>query len=282
MHGRTPADIRVLSPLREGAISDFEATEALIRHFIERSRARGFSGGPRMVVGVPFGMTDMEKRAVRECAERSGASRVALVEEPLAAAIGAGLCVEEPSGHMIVDLGGGLTQIAVLSMAGIVYCRSVRVGGCAMEDAIVAHVRTRHGIEIGPRMAEDVKINLGAAASGNQDYVMAVKGRDAAVGYPRAVDVTSSEIREALSGEIQKILSAIVGCLEHTPPELLSDIVERGILLTGGTSLLRGMDEAIREVAGVAVVATEDPLATVALGLGRILEESPRYASFTT
>lgn len=278
MLGRSPPDIKVVAPLREGIISDFEAAEALIRHVVQKARRRGLSGRPRMVIGVPYGTTDMEKRAVHDCAERSGAGRVSLVEEPLAAAIGAEISLEEPSGNLIVDIGGGITQITVTSMAGIVYCRTLRVGGCHMEDTLVETLRATHGLLIGPRTAEEIKIGLGSAFKGQDLYVMAVKGRDIAQGYPRAMDLGSEEVRRALEEPVKQIVGAVVATLERTPPELLSDIVERGIIVSGGTSLLRGMDEAIREATGIAVIQTEDPLSTVVYGLGRIIEEAPRFS----
>ena len=273
MLGRCPMDIQAVRPLKDGVIADFEVTEAMLRYFIEKVNGRRNFVAPRMIVCIPYGTTEVEKRAVRESAESAGAREVHLIEEPIAAAIGADLPITEPTGNMVVDIGGGTTEVAVISMAGIVYSRSIKVGGDHMDEAIIQHVRRRHDLLIGPRMAEEVKVQLGNAWADNQSWEMQVKGRDLIRGYPRIVTVQSDEIRDALEEPINLILEAVASSLEHTPPELLSDIVERGIIMTGGGSLLRGLDHLISEHTGLPVLVADDPLSAVVKGSGRALEE---------
>jgi rod shape-determining protein MreB len=273
MLGRCPMDIQAVRPLKDGVIADFEVTEAMLRYFIEKVNVRRNFVAPRMIVCIPYGTTEVEKRAVRESAESAGAREVHLIEEPIAAAIGADLPITEPTGNMVVDIGGGTTEVAVISMAGIVYSRSIKVGGDHMDEAIIQHVRRRHDLLIGPRMAEEVKVQLGNAWADNQSWEMQVKGRDLIRGYPRIVTVQSDEIRDALEEPINLILEAVASSLEHTPPELLSDIVERGIIMTGGGSLLRGLDHLISEHTGLPVLVADDPLSAVVKGSGRALEE---------
>jgi rod shape-determining protein MreB and related proteins len=277
MLGRTPPDVMVVSPMKDGVISDFEATEVMLRHFIEQAHGRRLAIRPRTIVGIPYGTTDMEKRAVRESAERAGAGSVHLIEEPIAAAIGAGLVVEEVHGNMLVDIGGGMTEVTVLSMSGIVYSRSLRMGGNQFDEALIRYLSERHNLLIGAITAEELKINLGNAFTVEVAQVVEVKGRDVVSGYPRAQLLSSEEIRLAIQEPVQQVITAIIGSLERTPPELLSDIVERGILITGGGALLRGLPEVIRQATGVAVVIADDPLSTVAEGAGHMLEDMARY-----
>ncbi len=273
MLGRCPADIQAIRPLKDGVIADFEVTEAMLRYFIEKVNGRRSFIAPRMVICIPYGTTDVEKRAVRESAESAGARKVHLIEEPIAAAIGADLPITEPTGNMIVDIGGGTTEVAVISMAGIVYSRSIKVGGDHMDDAIAEHIRRRHNLLIGPRTAEQVKIGLGSASCGGRVVEMQVKGRDLARGFPRVVTLHSDEVREALEEPIQQIVGAVVGSLERTPPELLGDIVDRGIIMTGGGALLRRLDYVISQATGLPVIVHDDPMTAVVKGSGRALEE---------
>jgi rod shape-determining protein MreB len=273
MLGRTPTDIMAVRPLKDGVIADFEVTEAMLRHFIEKVNGRRNFVAPRMIVCIPYGTTEVEKRAVRESAESAGAREVRLIEEPIAAAIGADLPITEPTGNMIVDIGGGTTEVAVISMAGIVYSRSIKVGGDHMDEAIIQYIRRRHDLLIGPRTAEEVKLQLGNAWTEECPWEMQVKGRDLIRGYPRTVTVNSDEIRLAIEEPVNLILDAVNSSLEHTPPDLLSDIVERGIIMTGGGSLLRGLDHLLSEYTGLPVVVADDPLSAVVKGSGRALEE---------
>lgn len=273
MLGRTPTDIQAVRPLKDGVIADFEVTEAMLRHFIERVNGRKNFLAPRMVVCIPYGTTEVEKRAVRESAESAGAREVHLIEEPIAAAIGADLPITEPTGNMIVDIGGGTTEVAVISMAGIVYSRSIKVGGDHMDEAIVQHMRRRHELLIGPRTAEAIKIELGNAAPDGAGFDLQVRGRDLVRGFPRTVTIHSDEVREALEEPVQFIVDAVVASLERTPPELVSDIVDRGIVMTGGGALLRRLDYVISQATGLPVIVADDPLSAVVKGSGRALEE---------
>ncbi len=280
MLGRCPSDIQAVRPLKDGVIADFEVTEAMLRYFIERVNGRRSFVSPRMVVCIPYGTTEVEKRAVRESAESAGARQVYLIEEPIAAAIGADLPITEPSGNMIVDIGGGTTEVAVIAMSGIVYSRSIKVGGDHMDDAIAQYIRRRHDLLIGPRTAEAVKLRLGNAAYDGTTAEMQVKGRDLVRGFPRVVTITSDEVREALEEPVHLIVDAVRSSLERTPPELVSDIVDRGIIMTGGGSLLRRMDTAISQATGLPVIVAEDPLSAVVKGSGRALEEM-QYLALT-
>src|SRR4051812_30302243 len=274
MLGRTPGNIAAIRPLRDGVIADFEVAEEMIKHFIRKVHNRRSFASPLIIVCVPSGSTAVERRAIQESAESAGARKVLLIEEPMAAAIGAGLPVTEPSGSMVVDIGGGTTEVAVISLGGIVYGRSVRVGGQKLDEAIVNYIRRAYNVAIGERTAEEIKINVGSAFPLAKELRMAIKGRDLVTGLPRSLDVTSDEIRGALEEPLVQIIDAIKIVLEKTPPELSADIVERGIFLAGGSALLRNLDQRLREETGVPVNLAEDPLTCVVLGAGRVLDES--------
>ena len=276
MLGKTPGEIRAVRPLKDGVIADFAVTEAMLRYFIQKAHNRTTFVKPRMVICIPSGVTVVEKRAVRESAENAGASEVYLIEEPLAAAIGANLPITEPSGNMIVDIGGGTTEVAVISLAGIVTAESVKVGGDKWDDAIVHHVRRRHNLLIGERTAERIKINIGNAHPGafpEGTVELSIKGRDLTVGIPKEITITSDEIREALEESVGVVVEAVMNTLEKTPPELAADIVDKGIVLAGGGALLRGLDLLLSEQTGLPVVVCDEPLNAVALGSGKVLEE---------
>ena len=273
MLGKTPGEIRAVRPLKDGVIADFEITEAMLRYFIQKAHNRRTFVKPRMVICIPFGVTEVEKRAVRESAENAGASEVYLIEEPLAAAIGANLPITEPSGNMIVDIGGGTTEVAVISLAGIVHSRSVKTGGDRLDEAVAAHVRKRHNLLIGERTAERIKIELGNAWPEEEERMMSVKGRDLMDGIPKEITIDASEIREALAEPVELIVEAVLLTLERTPPELAADIVDKGIVLAGGGAMLRGLDRLLSERTGLPVVVCDDPLCAVAIGSGKVLEE---------
>ncbi|MDR2198558.1 MAG: rod shape-determining protein [Deltaproteobacteria bacterium] len=271
MLGRCPENIRAVRPLKDGVIADFEIAQAMLRHFISFSPFKKIFK-PRVIVAVPSGITQVEKKAVREAAEQAGAAEVFLIEEPMAAAIGAGLPITEPAANMIVDIGGGTTEVAVISLAGIVYSKSVRVGGDKMDEAIVQYVRKKYNLLIGERMAETIKREIGAAYPADAVESREVKGRDTVTGLPKAVSVDSEEIRTAISEQVEAIVTAVRSALERTPPELAADIVSKGIVLTGGGALLKRLDTLIAEETRLPVSIAEDPLRTVALGSGRALE----------
>lgn len=272
MLGRTPDSIQAVRPLRDGVIADFEITEAMLRWFIARANTRRTLMKPRIIICVPFGITEVEKRAVKESAEGAGAREVYLIEEPMAAAIGAGLPITEPSGNMVVDIGGGTTEVAVISLAGIVYSQSVRVGGDKMDDSIVAYMKRKYNLAIGEQTAERIKITVGNAYPLEQQMTMEVKGRDMVAGVPKTIVVNSDEIREALSEPINAIVEAVLVALERTPPELAADIVDKGIVLTGGGSLLKNLDVLLREESGLPVMVCDDPVSAVVLGSGKALD----------
>ena len=272
MLGRTPANIHAVRPLRDGVIADFEVTEAMLRYFITKATQRGTLVKPRIIICVPFGITEVEKRAVKESAESAGAREVFLIEEPMAAAIGAGLPITEPSGNMVVDIGGGTTEVAVISLAGIVYSQSVRVGGDKMDDSIVAYLKRKYNLLIGEQTAERVKCQIGNAHPGDRVETMEVKGRDLVAGVPKTVVVNSDEIRDALSEPINTIVEAVMAALEKTPPELSADIVDKGIVLTGGGALLKNLDVLLREETGLPVMVCDDPVSAVVLGSGKALD----------
>ncbi|HEY3234121.1 MAG TPA: rod shape-determining protein [Polyangiaceae bacterium] len=272
MLGRTPANIHAVRPLRDGVIADFEITEAMLRYFISRAHNRRTLVKPRIIICVPFGITEVEKRAVKESAESAGAREVYLIEEPMAAAIGAGLPITEPSGNMVVDIGGGTTEVAVISLAGIVYSQSVRVGGDKMDEAIVAYMKRKYNLAIGEQTAERIKIGIGNAYPLDQQATMEVKGRDMVAGIPKTVVVNSDEIREALSEPINAIVEAVLLALERTPPELAADIVDKGVVLTGGGALLKNIDVLLREETGLPVMVCDDPISAVVLGSGKTLD----------
>jgi rod shape-determining protein MreB and related proteins len=275
MLGRTPGNIRVIRPLKEGVIADFDVTEQMLSHFIAQGhRWHRTILRPRVVVGVPSGITQVEQRAVRDAALHAGARAVYLVEEPVAAAMGAGLSIHEPGGNLIVDIGGGTTEVAVLSLAGVIYCKSVRIAGDQMDEAIQQHIRKHHNLLIGERRAEEIKINLGSAYLGEgEQRTMDVKGRDLVGGFPKSVVVTEDEIREALRESVMTIVETVRTCLEQTPPELAADIVDTGIVITGGGGLLRGLDRLLATETQLPVTVAKDPMSCVALGVGRVLDE---------
>ncbi|MCB1241950.1 MAG: rod shape-determining protein [Verrucomicrobiales bacterium] len=275
MLGRTPGNIVAIRPLRDGVISDYEVTEAMLKHFIKKVQAKRTMGRLRMVIAVPAGITEVEKRAVREAAEHAGAGRndVHLIEEPLAAAIGVGLPVQDAAANMIVDIGGGTTEVAIISLSGIVYSRSVRVAGDELDEAIMQYMKRAYNLLIGERTAEEIKIRMGSAFPQAKESSVEVKGRDIIAGLPKTVTVTSAEIREALLDPLNTIIDSIRVTLERCPPELSADLVDRGIVLAGGGALLRGLDRLIMEETGLPVHVAEDPLSAVAEGTGKVLND---------
>ncbi len=273
MLGRTPGNIVAIRPLKDGVIADFEITEAMLSHLFVLARCNRFFGRPRVVIAVPSGITGVEKRAVKESAVSAGAREVYLIEEPMAAAIGAGLPIQEAAANMIIDIGGGTTEVAVISLAGIVSARSVRVAGDELDEAIVQHLKRAHGLMIGERTAEEIKIKLGSAAPVGEESTMEVRGRDVGAGLPKSVTLTSGEIRQALAEPVASIVDAVRTTLERCPPELAADLVDRGMVLAGGGALLRGLDVLLREKTGLPVHIAADPLSAVAEGTGRGLSE---------
>ena len=273
MLGRTPGSIVAIRPMKDGVIADFEVTEAMLRYFIERAHNRRTMVKPRIIICVPYGITEVEKRAVRESAESAGAREVYLIEEPMAAAIGAGLPITEPSGSMIVDIGGGTTEVAVISLAGIVYSKSVRVGGDKMDEAIVNYLKRKYQLLIGERTAEQIKITIGTAYPDENLKTMAVKGRDLVAGIPKTIEVNSEEVREAIMEPVNTIVEAVRVALEKTPPELAADIVDKGIMLAGGGALIQNLDVLLREETGLPIMIADDPLCAVVLGSGKALDQ---------
>ncbi|MFQ6672228.1 MAG: rod shape-determining protein, partial [Candidatus Tectimicrobiota bacterium] len=272
MLGRTPGNIVAIRPMKDGVIANFEITEAMLRHFIHKVHNRKTLVRPRIVICVPSAITQVEKRAVRDSAESAGAREVHLIEEPMAAAIGVGLPVDEPSGNMILDVGGGTTEIAVISMSGIVYSKGVRVGGDVMDECIVSYVKRKYNLLIGERTAEEIKIRIGSAYPLEEKLTMEVKGRDLVAGIPKTLVISDDEIREALSEPIGATIETVRIALERIPPELASDIVDKGIVLAGGGGLLRGLDILLRDQTGLPVTLAEDPLTAVVMGAGMVLE----------
>ena len=274
MLGRTPGNIVAIRPLKDGVIADFEITEAMLKYFIGKvHNHRKHLVRPRVVICVPNGITEVEKRAVKESAELAGAREVYLMEEPMAAAIGAGLPITEPVGNMIVDIGGGTTEVAVISLAGVVFSRSIRVGGDKMDEAIIQYIKRKYNLLIGERTAELIKITIGSAYPGDEIQTMEIKGRDLVAGVPKTVQLTDEEIRDSLLESINQIVEAVRIALERTPPELASDIVDKGIVLAGGGALLRNLDVLLREETGLPVVVADDPLTAVVMGAGKALDE---------
>jgi len=273
MVGRTPASIVAVRPLQDGVIADFDLTEQMIRAFIVRIHNRKALVRPRIVIGVPSGITQVEKRAIRDSAEQAGAREVYLIEEPMAAAIGANLPVQEPSGNMVVDIGGGTTEVAVISLSGMVYSHSIRIAGDEMDEAVIQYLKRKYNLLVGERTAETIKIQAGSAYPFNEPRKMDIKGRDLMDGIPKTLTITDSDIREALHDPIYAILDAVKTALEGTPPELAADIADKGIIMTGGGSLLHGLDTLIGLETHLKVTIAEDPLSCVVLGAGKVLDE---------
>ncbi len=273
MLGRTPGNITAVRPLKDGVIADFEVTEAMLKAFIHKVQTRLKLRRPRVVIAVPSGITEVEKRAVQDSARHAGAREVHLIEEPMAAAIGVGLPVQEASGNMIVDIGGGTTEVAIISLAGIVYSRSVRVAGDELDESIINYMRRAYNLMIGERTAEEIKIKIGSAYPMEKETTMEVKGRDLVAGLPKTLSITSQEVREALMEPLSVIVESVRITLERCPPELSADLVERGIVLAGGGALLRGIDRLLAEETGLPVHVAEDPLSAVAEGTGKVLQE---------
>ena len=272
MLGRTPGNIVAIRPMKDGVIADFEITEAMLRHFITKVHNRRALVRPRIIICVPSGITQVEKRAVRESAESAGAREVFLIEEPMAAAIGAGLPITEPTANMVVDIGGGTTEVAVISLAGIVYSRSVRVAGDKMDEAILNHIKRKYNLLIGIRTSEIIKTTIGNAFASDQLETIEVKGRDLVTGIPKILTIDSDEVRKAISEQVETIIETVRIALEQTPPELAADIVDRGIVLTGGGSLLKNLDVLLREETKLPITITEDPLSAVVIGSGKTLD----------
>ena len=272
MLGRVPGNIEAIRPMKDGVIADFEVTEAMLRHFIAKVHKSRRLVRPRIMICVPTGITQVEKRAVKESAQSAGAREVYLIEEPMAAAIGADLPIQDPISNMVVDIGGGTTEVAVISLAGIVYSRSVRVGGDKMDEAIMTHVKRKYNMLIGETTSEDIKIKIASAYPLAEEETMEIKGRDLVTGIPKNIPITSEEIRKAISEQVDTIVQAVRIALEQTPPELAADIVDRGIVLTGGGALLKGLDQLLREETKLPITVVEDPLSTVVLGTGKAMD----------
>jgi rod shape-determining protein MreB len=273
MLGRTPGNIESIRPMKDGVIADFEVTERMLEYFIKKAHGRKMYVHPRIVIGVPSEITQVEKRAVKDSAMRAGAAEVFLVEQAMMAAIGAGLPITEPSGNMIVDIGGGTTDVAVISLAGTVYSRSVRIAGNEMDDAVIQYLKRKYNLLIGERTAEQIKIDLGSAFPLKEELRLEIKGRDLVEGVPKTLSIIDEEIRESLAEPVSTIVEAVRMALERTPPELSADIMDKGIVLSGGGSMLRGLDQRLRNETGLPVVLAEDPLSSVVLGTGRVLED---------
>lgn len=281
MLGRTPGNIMAIRPMKGGVISDFDIAQEMLRYFIRQVQKKKsfFKFKPRIIIAVPSGITQVEKRAVKDAAESAGAKEVFLIEEPMAAAIGAGLPITEASGNMIVDIGGGTTEVAIISLAGIVYSDSARVGGDAMDETIVQFVKKKYNLLIGDRSAEEIKIQIGSAFREGDPKTLEIKGRDLVTGIPKTLKLSDEEIREALADVCEEIVQTVRNALERTPPELASDIVDKGIVLAGGGSLLSGLDILLREQTGLPVFHAEDPLTCVAIGTGKVLDQIDLLAS---
>ncbi len=274
MLGRTPGSITAVRPLRDGVIADFEIAEAMLRYFIQKAHNRSTLLRPRIVISVPSGITEVEKRAVRESALSASAREVYLIEEPMAAAIGAGLPITEPSGNMIIDIGGGTTEVAIISLSGIVYANSVRVGGDKMDDAILNYVKRKYNLLIGERTAERIKIEIGSAYPTDEQRSLIVKGRDLVAGVPKTLELHTEDIREAIQEPVNAIVEATKIALERTPPELAADIADKGIVLSGGGALLANLDILLREETGLPIMLAEDPFTAVVMGCGRCLDDA--------
>jgi len=275
MLGKTPANIRAIRPMKDGVIADFETTEKMLQYFIKKTRTGNQFLKPRIVIGIPSEITQVERRAVRDAALRARANEVFLIEQAMAAAIGADLPITEPGGNMIVDIGGGTTDVAVISLSGIVIAKSVRVASNEMDEAIIQYIKKKYNLLIGERTAEQVKIKIGSAYPLDEPLEMEIKGRDLTYGIPKTLNINDSEVREALEGVVQTIIEVVKNTLEKTPPELAADIVDRGIILCGGGALLKNMDKRLREETSLPIFIADDPLSSVVLGAGRILENLP-------
>jgi len=273
MLGKTPGSIVAIRPMKDGVIADFDITEAMLRYFIKKVQPHKIPVRPRMIIAIPSGITEVERRAVKDSAYRAGARHTFLIEEPLAASIGVGLPIEEPQGSMVIDIGGGTTEIAVISLAGIVFSRSIRIGGDEMDEAIIDYIKKNYNLLVGERTAEDIKIRIGSAYPLEEEFSLEVRGRDLVTGLPKLIKVSSEEIRQALDEPIKEIVEATKMTLERTPPELAADLIERGIVMCGGGALLRGLDRLISEETSLPVIVADDPLTAVALGTGKVLEE---------
>ncbi|MBF0804082.1 MULTISPECIES: rod shape-determining protein [Neisseria] len=272
MLGRTPGSIQAIRPMKDGVIADFNVTEKMLKQFIKKVNNSRFAAAPRIVICVPCGSTQVERKAIRDSALAAGASSVNLIEEPMAAAIGAGLPIEEPTGCMVVDIGGGTTEVGVISLSGVVYSHSIRVGGDAFDESIINYVRRNYGMLIGEATAEEIKTKIGSAFPGMEVNEIEVKGRNLAEGIPRAFTISSNEVLEALTEPLNQIVQSVKNALEQTPPELGADIAERGLVLTGGGALLKGLDRLLAEETGLPVMIAEDPLTCVARGSGKALD----------
>lgn len=272
MLGRTPGNITAIRPMKDGVIADFDITEAMLRYFIKKVQTAKIIP-PRVVIAIPSGITEVEKRAVKESATHAGARDVMLLEEPMAAAIGVGLPVEEPAANMIVDIGGGTTEVAIISLAGVVYAKSIRVGGDELDAAIINYMKRAYNLLIGERTGEEIKLRIGSAAALDEEMTIEVKGRDSVAGLPKTIQVSSQEIREALHDTVSAIVEAVRSALERCPPELSADLVDRGFVLAGGGALLRGIDRLLCERTGLPVIIADDPLSAVANGTGAVLAE---------
>ena len=273
MIGRTPGNIVAIRPMKDGVIADFDVTQSMLSYFIQKAAAKKGVVSPRIAICVPFGVTEVEKRAIEEAARTAGAKDAFLIEEPMAAAIGAGLRIEEPEGNMVVDIGGGTSEIAIISLGGIVTAKSIRLGGDELDESIVNYVKKEYSLMIGERTAEDVKIKIGSAYKEGEESIMEIRGRDLISGLPKTMTISSSEVRDALRDPVNSIIDGIKSTLEKTPPELASDIMENGIMLTGGGALLRGLDKLVKEETGMPVKIAENPLDCVAIGTGKSVED---------
>ncbi len=275
MMGKTPANIRAIRPMKDGVIADFEITEKMLQYFIKKTRTGNQFLKPRIVIGIPSEITEVERRAVRDAALRARANEVFLIEQAMAAAIGADLPITEPGGNMIVDIGGGTTDVAVISLSGVVIAKSIRIASNEMDEAIIQYIKKKYNLLIGERTAEQVKIKIGSAYPLDEPLEMEIKGRDLTYGIPKTLNINDSEIREALEGVVQMILDVVRNTLERTPPELAADIVDRGIILCGGGALLKNLDKRLREETSLPIFIADDPLSSVVLGAGKILENLP-------
>ncbi|WWD84896.1 Cell shape-determining protein MreB [Terrisporobacter petrolearius] len=274
MIGRTPGNIVAIRPMKDGVIADFDVTQSMLSYFIQKAAAKKGVVSPRIAICVPFGVTEVEKRAIEEAARQAGAKDAFLIEEPMAAAIGAGLRIEEPEGNMVVDIGGGTSEIAIISLGGIVTAKSIRLGGDELDEAIVSYVKKEYSLMIGERTAENVKITIGSAYKEGEEVEMEIRGRDLITGLPKTMQISSSEVRDALREPVNSIVDGIKSTLEKTPPELASDIMENGIMLTGGGALLKGLDKLVKEETGMPVKIAENPLDCVAIGTGKSVEDA--------